>query len=64
MDMGFERIAKAQTELLDQRRIPLHLLEHRIDQDDGTTSAVGEEIDVGGGRRIEQLSKDQHHEPR
>ena len=64
MDMGLERIGEAQAQLLDQRRVAAHLLEYRIDDDRRTAAAIGEQIGVGGGRRIEQLPEDQHHEPR
>ena len=64
MDMSFERIGQPQAELLDQRRIPPHLLEHRIDDDGGTAAPIGEQIGVGGGGGIEQLPKNQHHKPR
>ncbi len=64
MDMGFERIGEAQSKLLDQRRVAAHLLEYRIDDHGCTAAPVGEQIGVGGGRRIEQLPEDQHDEPR
>ena len=53
MNMRFERIEKAQTELLDQRRIAAHLLEDGVDDHRGIAATVGEQIGVGGRRRIE-----------
>jgi len=53
MNVGFERVEKAQVELLDQRRVTAHLLEDGVDDHRRTAAAIGEQIGVGGGGRIE-----------
>src|SRR6516225_87417 len=60
MDVGFEYVLEAQPELLDQRRVPPHLLENRIDDDRRTAAGIGEQISIGGGWRIKELSEDEH----
>src|SRR5881392_417999 len=55
VDMGFQDVDEAQAELFDQRRVAAHLLEHRVDDDRRSATAVGEQVGVGRGRRIEQL---------
>ena len=63
MDMGLQRIGEAQAELFDQRRVAAHLLEYRVDDDRRSAAAIGKEVGVGRGRRIEQLPENQHREP-
>ena len=63
MDMGFERIEQFQPQLVDQRRVAPHLLEHRIDDDRLAAFRIGQQIGVGRGGRIEQLAEDQHRSP-
>ena len=61
VNMGFERRDQIEAEFAEQRRIPPHLLEHRIDQHRRTARPVAEQIGIGRGLRIEKLSKNQHH---
>jgi hypothetical protein len=60
MHVRLERPAQPQPELLDERRIPPRLLEHRIDED--RLPAVGQEVGVRGGLLVEKLPED-HAQP-
>src|SRR5271155_152561 len=62
MDVRFKGIGEAQAELFDQRRVASHLLDHRIEDDRRSAGAIGEQVGIGGGRRIEQLPENQHRE--
>ena len=64
MDMGFERRDQPQTQLADQRHIPPDLLEHRVDQHRLTAWAIAQEIGVGRGLRVEQLTEHKHYSSR
>src|SRR5439155_20414683 len=50
--------------LADQRHIPPNLLEHRVDQHRLAARPVPQQVGVGRGLRVEQLTEYQHRSPR
>jgi hypothetical protein len=60
VDMGLDRPAQREPQLVDERRVAAHLLEHRIDDHRVAGVAVGEKIGIGRGLRVEHLPEDQH----
>jgi hypothetical protein len=60
VDVGLERPAQGEPELVDECRVAAHLLEHRIDDRRLARLAVGQQIGVGRRLRVEQLPEDQH----
>ncbi len=57
VDVGVERVHELQVELADQGDVALHLLEHGIDEDRLARLLVGEQVRVGRGLGIEELSE-------
>ena len=63
VDMGFEGRDQRQTQLADQRHVAPDLLEHRVDQHRLAARPITQQIGVGRGLRVEQLTEHQHFSP-
>jgi hypothetical protein len=61
MDVGFQAADKLQPELAKQRAVAAHLLEDGINEHGLAGFAATQQIGVGGGLRVDQLSEDQRH---
>jgi hypothetical protein len=60
MDVGFQGPEQLEPQLLQQRGVAPCLLEHRIDHHRLAVVAIGEQVGVGRGLRVEELSEYQH----
>ena len=64
MDVGFERIGQIELELLEQRKIPIDLVEHWIDEHRYPAFAAAQEIGKSAGVAVEQLTENHLAGPR
>ncbi len=53
-----ERIAQREAKLGEELAVPLHVLEHRIDEHRVAGLLVGEEVGVGAGGPVEELAEE------
>jgi len=56
--VGVEGVLQGEAELAQQRQIPLVLLEHGVDEQRLAAHRIGEQVRVGGGLGVEELSKE------
>ena len=57
VDVRLERVAQPEAEFGDQSRVPLELLEDRVDENRLLRVGVRQEVRVGRRARIEELAK-------
>jgi len=62
MQVSVDRLDELQIELAQQLQVPLHPLDHRVDEQRLPAAPAGEQVGVGARGRIEQLPED--HAPR
>ena len=63
VDMGFQSGDELEAELAEERDIPPDLLEDGVDQDRLAARPIAEQIGVGRGLRVEELTEHQHRSP-
>src|SRR5689334_22345935 len=56
--MGFDGLDEVQVELLYQRRVAVHLLQHGVDDQSVTAATAGKQVWVGARRLVEKLAED------
>src|SRR5947208_12581611 len=61
--MGFQSRDELEAELAEERDIPPDLLEDGVDQDRLAARPLAEQIGVGRGLRVEQLTEHEHQSP-
>ena len=61
MQVGVDRLHQLQIELADELKVAVDLLQHRIDDQRLAAAAGGEQVGIGAGRRIEELTEDHEH---
>ena len=60
MDVGFQRRDELEAELPDERDVAPDLLEYRIDQHRLVARPIAQQVGVGRGLWVEQLTEHQH----
>jgi hypothetical protein len=58
VDVGLERVPEGQTELGEQLEVAIDLVADRIDQGRLERLPIGDQVGVGAGLRVEELSED------
>ena len=58
MDVRLQRVHETELELAQERHVPIHVLAHGIDEDGLPRPLVGQQMGVGRGLRVEELTED------
>ena len=64
VQVGIDRLHQLQVQFADELEVAIDLLQDGIDDQRLAATAGGEQVGVGAGRRLEQLTKDQNRLPR
>ena len=57
MQVGVDRLHQLQVELADELEVAIDLLQHGVDDQRLAAAAGGEQVGVGAGRRVEELTE-------